>query len=415
MIDSPVWPRGDFAFNADGRLLAAPLQRDPAVVGVWDVALGRLTATIRGSSATGHRRRLQPGRSATGHRGDRQAEADVGGDDLGPGFGPARPDFRCRPESESSLSHLPATAARSRRVAAGSRGKPRVGPPSGTRRTAPSSAPGTGWAWSSTSHSTRTGSCSRSRILGTQSVHLWDLAAGTLITQPGAARGQLRGFHPGRHAAGISWARRQRPPCRRPDRRAGAGAPELRPTPWHRRLDASAGLQRRRLAHRRPPSPAFSTSGKPGLRSIRRSSPKPDDVAGWLRRSRSFATRRGRHAGPGRLRTSPRDSDRPAGAVDPAWPGRRHRARAGRDGLRQGLYSRCDDPIRWLALRARARALRPETRGSDRIEESPAIRGKTTVRRARRRAGGLGPGRPLEGRDDRASRTGAGPSLCPRR
>ena len=62
VTDSQLWPRGDFAFDAEGRRLAAPLQRDPAVVGVWDVALGRLAATIRRNSAIGHRRRLQPGR-----------------------------------------------------------------------------------------------------------------------------------------------------------------------------------------------------------------------------------------------------------------------------------------------------------------------------------------------------------------
>ncbi len=51
VTESPVWPRGDFAFDADGRRLAAPLRRDPATVGIWDVALGRLEATVRGSSS----------------------------------------------------------------------------------------------------------------------------------------------------------------------------------------------------------------------------------------------------------------------------------------------------------------------------------------------------------------------------
>ena len=51
VTNEPYWPRaGTLAFNVDGRLLAGPLQRDPTVVGVWDVELGRLAATIRGNS-----------------------------------------------------------------------------------------------------------------------------------------------------------------------------------------------------------------------------------------------------------------------------------------------------------------------------------------------------------------------------
>ncbi len=43
------FPRGDFAFSRDGRRLAAPTRRDPTVVGVWDVALGRLIVRLQGS------------------------------------------------------------------------------------------------------------------------------------------------------------------------------------------------------------------------------------------------------------------------------------------------------------------------------------------------------------------------------
>ncbi len=49
VTNSRRWPRGDFAFSPDGRRLAAPTRRDPTVVGVWDVALGRPVATLRGS------------------------------------------------------------------------------------------------------------------------------------------------------------------------------------------------------------------------------------------------------------------------------------------------------------------------------------------------------------------------------
>ena len=49
VTDSRRWPRGDFAFSPDGGRLAAPTRRDRTVVGVWDVALGRPVATLRGS------------------------------------------------------------------------------------------------------------------------------------------------------------------------------------------------------------------------------------------------------------------------------------------------------------------------------------------------------------------------------
>jgi eukaryotic-like serine/threonine-protein kinase len=47
--DSRRWPRGDFAFSADGTRLAAPTRRDRTEVGVLDLALGRRVATLRGS------------------------------------------------------------------------------------------------------------------------------------------------------------------------------------------------------------------------------------------------------------------------------------------------------------------------------------------------------------------------------
>jgi WD40 repeat protein/serine/threonine protein kinase len=50
VTDSRHWPRGDFAFDPDADRLAAPKRRDPTVIGVWDVALGRPVAMLRGSS-----------------------------------------------------------------------------------------------------------------------------------------------------------------------------------------------------------------------------------------------------------------------------------------------------------------------------------------------------------------------------
>jgi WD40 repeat protein len=49
VTDAPVRPRADFALSPDGRRLAAPLREDRTVVGVWDVALGRPVAILRAS------------------------------------------------------------------------------------------------------------------------------------------------------------------------------------------------------------------------------------------------------------------------------------------------------------------------------------------------------------------------------
>ena len=357
---SAAWPRGDFAFSVDGRRLAAPLQRDPAVVGVWDVALGRLAATVRGNSASVTAVAFSPDgkRLATGAIDRPRKTAVVTIWDLGSGR--AVLTFDVGPRRVDSL----AFAGDGRKIAAGGAGVTREAP---------------GWVtvWDAENGAVL-GAQDRLGLVKYLAFHpdgAWLAIAdcgnakraslgrrgGYADHAPGASRGQLRGVHPGRPAAGITGLRRQRPPCRRPDRRAGAGAPELRPTARLRRLDATAGLQRRRLAHRRPPVRFSQPLGSRAARSIRRSSPKPDDVAGWLRRSRSFATQGDDTRALAAFETSPRDSDRPSGAVDPAWPGRGHRAPAGGDGLRQGLHGPVRRSDALARLRPRARAVRPET------------------------------------------------------
>ena len=131
---------------------------------------------------------------------------------------------------------------------------------------------------------------SPSRISARRQVHLWDLAAGTLITHPGPRRRQLRRVHPGREAAGGAGVRRQRPPRRRADRRRGAGAPRLRPAPRLGRLHAPDGLQPRRL-HVSPPNAtdSYLNLWDLGPASGLAVEPEADDVAGWLRRSRALA------------------------------------------------------------------------------------------------------------------------------
>jgi WD40 repeat protein len=49
MTNEPAWPRGDMAFSRDCRRLAAPIRRDSTVVAVWDMSLGNSVATLRGS------------------------------------------------------------------------------------------------------------------------------------------------------------------------------------------------------------------------------------------------------------------------------------------------------------------------------------------------------------------------------
>ena len=134
------------------------------VVGVWDVALGRPVAALRGSGgpvtavAFGPDGRSLATAAAGGpngrpivtlwHLASGRADPDLRGG-AGPGRGPRLQ--RRRPQARGGRRHDRA---------------PRAGSPPGTRRRGPCWGPWTAWAWSSPWRSTRTGSGSPSRITG---------------------------------------------------------------------------------------------------------------------------------------------------------------------------------------------------------------------------------------------------------
>ncbi len=252
VTNSAVWPRGDFAFSVDGRRLAARLQRDPAAVGVWDVALNRLAATLRGERTEVTAVALSPDarQLATGEFDRPKHRSVVTIWDID--------SLRTVRTFDVGSTRVEAVAFSNdaRKLAAGGGGL--------TRDAA-------GWVrvWDA-ENGAFLGAQARLGLvvylafhpdgallaiadIGSNSVHLWDLASGTLITRLGTACSQLRRVHAGRRAVGITGQGRQCPPRGRPDRRTGAGAPELRPTPWHRRIDAAARVQRR-TARASPPT-----------------------------------------------------------------------------------------------------------------------------------------------------------------
>ena len=162
VTDSRRWPRGDFAFSRDGRRLAAPTRRDRTVVGVWDVALGRPVATLRGSGGPVTAVAFGPdGRSlATAAAGGPKGRPIVTLWHLASGR-PIR-TFEAGPDPVEAL----AFSGDGRKLAAGggTNGRPGLGHRLGRGDGGRARDAWTAWAWSSPWRSTRTGPGSPSRI-----------------------------------------------------------------------------------------------------------------------------------------------------------------------------------------------------------------------------------------------------------
>ena len=341
---SAAWPRGDFAFSVDGRRLAAPLLRDRAVVGIWDVGIGRLAATIRGNSALVTALAFSPDgfRLATGVFDSSRQRSVVTKWDIASG----RPVLTF----DGGLSTVDAVtfACDGRKIAASGAGGTGGGP---------------GWVtvWDAeTGAALGAQDCSGRALAfhpdgtllaiadrGSSSVHLWDLSWGTLITRPGPEAVSCVAFTPdGKRLASLgkdgsvhladARTLEQVLVLRSLGPSGGSGG-------WTPRLAFSAdgsciAAHRAHFLNLWEAGPVFDPQIEP----------KPDDIAGWLHRSRVFAGQGDETralAAWERGRAIPTDLPEPwieHGLAQGVEPQQAELAFA------TAFSARCDDPMRWL-------------------------------------------------------------------
>ncbi len=350
VTDSRLWPRGDFAFSPDGGRLAAPTRRNPAVVGIWDVALGRPVAALQGSGGPV---------TAIAFRPDAQALATAasGGPNGRPivtiwHLSSGRPirTFEVGPDRVETL----AFSGDGRRLAAGG----------GSRRS------NSGWvaAWEAESGAAL-GTLDRVGLVmslafhpdgvvlavaeyGESKVHLWDLAAGTRITKPGPGSVSCVEFTPdGKRLAALGYDGN----VHLTDARTGEEVLVLRTTG----PPAGGGGFTPRLA--------FSPDGSRivantvdnllnvwdlGPASALAVEPAAGDLSGWLRRSRALAERddaTGADAAVARARAIAGGDGSPW-IAHAAWLYRRGDSARARDALARVMEAPPDDLGRWLDL-----------------------------------------------------------------
>jgi WD40 repeat protein len=350
VTESRRWPRADFVFSRGGGRLAAPTRRNPTVVGVWDVALGRPVATLRGSGG--------PVTAVAFGPDGRSLASAAPGKPNGPPIvtlwhlasGRAIRTFDARPETVLAL----AFSVDGRKLVAGGGLRPGA----------------SGWvtAWDAETGAVL-GTLDRvglvelmafhpdgSRIAvadwGEAKVHLWDLAAGTLITRPGPASVSCVAFTPdGKRLAALGYDGN----VHLADARTGDEVLVLR----------SFGLPAGGMGF--TPRIAFSPDGSRIAANAAESSlnlwdlgaasglavePEAGALAGWLRRSRALADR-GNTAGAEAAATHAHAI--PGGDASP-WIEhavslhRRGDSPQARDALALALEALPDDPGRWVDL-----------------------------------------------------------------
>jgi WD40 repeat protein/tetratricopeptide (TPR) repeat protein len=348
--DSHHWPRGDFAFSPDGGRLAAPTRRDGTVAGVWDLALGRPVTLLRGSGGSV---------TAVSFRPDGQAlaTAAAGGPNGRPivtlwdlASGRAIRTFESGADPVQAL----AFSDDGRRFAAG--GGKKGGP---------------GWvtAWDAETGAVL-GTLDRLGLVTSLAfhpdgarlavadyaetrVHLWDLAAGTLISHPGPNYVSCVGFTlDGKRLAALGYDGNVHLADARtgeavlvlrsfgPPPGPGAFTPRIAFSPDGSRIAGHYGISHTLNL--------WDLGPKAGLAA----EPEPSDLAGWLRRSRALAEQgelEGAEAASARARTL-EDGD-PYPWIEHAlalW--RRRDAPQARDALDRAMRSLPDDAGRWFEL-----------------------------------------------------------------
>jgi WD40 repeat protein/serine/threonine protein kinase/Flp pilus assembly protein TadD len=351
VTDSRHWPRGDFAFSPDGRRLAAPMRRDPTVIGIWDVTLGRRVAALQGSggpvTAVAFR---SDGRSlATAAPGPPKGRPVVTLWDLVTGR-PIR-TFEAGPDPVEAL----ALSGDGRRLAAGG----------GARRP---DAPGWVTAWDAGTGAVL-GALDRVGLVmslafhpdgarlavadyGETKVHLWDLVAGTLLSHPGPERVSCVEFTAdGKRLAAMGYdgnvhladartgdevlvLRTSGPPSG-----SQGFTPRMAFSPDASRIAANAYDNVLNLWDLGPAS---------GLAV----EPEAGDLAGWLRRSRALAERGDTEAAEAASAQARDIKGRDASPwiEHAAWLYRRGDSPQSRDALARAIEAMPDDPGRWINL-----------------------------------------------------------------
>jgi WD40 repeat protein/serine/threonine protein kinase len=350
VTNSQHWPRGDFAFSPDDGRLAAPTRRDPTVVGVWDVALGRPVTMLRG-----------PGGNVTAvaFRPDGQVLATAAA--RGPKGKPvvtfwdlaSSRAIRTFESGEGPIQTL-AFSGDGRRLAAG-----------GGRKGGP------GWVtvWDAETRVVL-GTLDRVGLVASvafhpdgarlavadyfeRKVHLWDIAAGSLITNPGPNEVSFVGFTPdGKRLAAMgydgnvhladAWTGEEVLVLRNfgPPPGAGGFTPRVAFSPDGSRIAGHYAISRTLNI--------WDLGPKSGLAA----EPEAGDLAGWLRRSRALAEQGDAAAAEAALaHAHDINSDDTSPWIEHFLSlSRRGDAREARDALDQAMRSMPDDAGRWIDL-----------------------------------------------------------------
>ncbi|QEH39156.1 Serine/threonine-protein kinase pkn5 [Aquisphaera giovannonii] len=345
----PRWPRDDFAFSPDGGLIAAPRRDERSAVGVWDAALGRRVATLRGSAGAV---------SAVAFGGDGRSLAAAAGATEGRPIVTLWDVASGRPvrsfEAGPGLVQAVAVSGDGRRLAAG--GGVRPGEPfwvtawDAETGAVVGSLDGLGWVTSLAFHPD--GSRIAVADFTEAKVHLWDLAAGIRITNPGPKGASCVRFLPGgERLASLGYEG----DVHLADARTGQEVLVLRAS------GAPVG------GRGYTPRMAFSPDGSCivanapdnalnlwdlGPAAALAAEPSPGDVAGWLGRGRALAERgdaAGAESAWARAR-APEGRDPSPWIEHAAWLHRRGDRDGAREALARAMAALPDDPGRWLDL-----------------------------------------------------------------